>query len=148
MTEALLKTGEERPFECLRIPRTVLESIIDHARSGLPLEVCGILGGAGGTASAYYPIRNTEASGSRFLMDPREQIACMESLREQGMEVLAFCHSHPSGPPFASAEDVRLAFYPDVLTVIISLEDRDNPLVGAFRIAEGTAAMVRMEITD
>jgi len=132
--------------DILTMPRELLDAVIDHARNGLPREVCGILGGSGSSASTYHPIANTEASSTRFLMDPREQIDTMHRLWQQGMEVLAFCHSHPAGPARPSTEDIRLAFYPEVLTVIISLEDRDNPTVGAFRITGGAAEPVRIEI--
>jgi proteasome lid subunit RPN8/RPN11 len=111
--------------------------MICHAVEGLPFEVCGILGGTGTLVSRIYPMRNLKESSTRFLMSPREQIAVMDSLRLQGLEVLAFYHSHPAGPAYPSIEDVRLAFYPEVVTVIVSLESLQSPVICAFRIIQG-----------
>jgi proteasome lid subunit RPN8/RPN11 len=112
--------------------------MIAHALKGLPCEVCGILGGRGMLVTSIHLTRNLKESGSHFLMDPHEQIAAMESLRLQGLDVLAFYHSHPAGPAYPSAEDVRLAFYPEVVTVIVSLETPQAPVVVGFRIVQGS----------
>lgn len=116
----------------LKIPQSIHDMVVAHAREGLPLEICGILGGKGDTISSVHRICNTKASATRFRMEPREQIAAMDNLHLQGLDLLAFYHSHPEGPPFLSDEDIRLAFYPDVVIVIVSLEDRQNPVLGAF----------------
>jgi proteasome lid subunit RPN8/RPN11 len=132
----------------MRIPRTIREAMIAHALEGLPFEVCGILGGRGTLVSSIHPTRNLKESGSHFLMDPREQIAAMESLRLQGLEVLAFYHSHPAGPAYPSAEDVRLAFYPEAVTVIVSLESPQAPVVGGFRIVHGSISVESIDDDD
>jgi len=122
----------------LKMPRFIREAIITHAREGLPLEVCGILGGKADTLSEVYRIRNTKTSQTRFQMDPRGQIAAMDDLERRGLDLLAFYHSHPVGPSCPSEEDVRLAYYPDMAAIIIYLEDREDLLVGAFLIKEKT----------
>lgn len=126
-----------REDDVLMIEPSIREAMIVHALEGLPFEVCGILGGKDGRVFSVHPTRNLKHSGSHFLMDPREQIAVMGALRLKGMEVLAFYHSHPAGPAYPSAEDVRLAFYPEVATVIVSLENPRDPVVSAFRIGKG-----------
>jgi proteasome lid subunit RPN8/RPN11 len=126
-----------REGDVLIITRPIREAMVANAREGLPFEVCGILGGRGSVVSSVHPIRNLKQSGSHFLMDPREQIAVMGSLHRQRLDVLAFYHSHPAGPAFPSAEDVRLAFYPEVATVIVSLESLEAPVVAAFRMRKG-----------
>jgi proteasome lid subunit RPN8/RPN11 len=112
--------------------------MIAHALEGLPFEVCGILGGIGTLVSRIHPTKNLKESSTHFIMDPHDHISAMESLRLQGLEVLAFYHSHPAGPAYPSTEDVRLAFYPEVLTVIISLESPQAPVVAGFRIVQGS----------
>lgn len=130
----------------MRIGRNIYEDVISHARKGFPIEMCGILGGSGEIVTESYRIRNLKASPEHFLMDPREQIAAMKSLDDRGLELLAFYHSHPRGPAFPSAEDIRLAFYPEVTTVIISLADSDAPVLRAFRIRDGTPLETAVEI--
>lgn len=120
--------------ELLIIKSAIIDEMVSHAREGLPLEVCGILGGKGGTASVLYRVTNTEASGVHFLMDPREQLDAMDDLDARGLDMIAFYHSHPANPAWPSSEDIRLAYYPDVSIIIVSLMEPGEPDVKAFRI--------------
>lgn len=137
MYALLMKEKNRRGCDVIRIPHSIRDAIVAHALHGLPFEICGILGGRGSEVSTIHPTRNLRKSGRHFLMDPREQIAAMESLRLRGLDVIAFYHSHPAGPAYPSPEDVRLAFYPDVATVIVSLENSQAPVIAAFRIVGG-----------
>jgi proteasome lid subunit RPN8/RPN11 len=130
----------------LKITGKIYQEIIDHARAGFPLEICGILGGKGDIVSAIYRMVNTDAKSDHFMMDPREQIAVMKDLRAKGLEMTAFYHSHPEGPEYPSAEDIRLAFYPDVYSVIVSLEELDSPVLNAFTIRDGLVEMIALEV--
>lgn len=122
--------------ELLKIPSAIVEGMIEHSREGLPLEVCGILGGIEGVASVLYRVANTDASSMHFLMDPVEQLAAMEDLEAKGLDMVAFYHSHPQTTAWPSAEDVRLAFYPGVFVVIVSLVKPGEPDIRAFRIID------------
>lgn len=130
----------------LKIPEKIYDDIIAHARDGMPLEVCGILGGRGDTVFAMYRMVNTDAKSDHFMMDPREQIEVMNELRHKGLEMTAFYHSHPEGPSHPSAEDVRLAFYPDVFVLIVSLAEPSKPVMKSSKIYEGQFEMVDLEI--
>jgi len=130
----------------IRIPRPLFEDIVSHALREFPIEACGILGGTDGLVSEYHPIPNLKASTEHFLMDPREQVAVMRSFEERGIGLLAFVHSHPRGPAAPSAEDIRLAFYPEVATLIVSLADAGAPVLRAFLILEGAAREVGVEV--
>ena len=130
----------------LRIPEKIYNEIITHAREGLPLEVCGILGGIAGRISTVNRISNTDAGAEHFTMDPEQQVDVMGKLESGGFELIAFYHSHPKGPDYPSAEDIRLAFYPEVLSVIVSLADPAKPVVKSFRIANGQVEPVAIQI--
>jgi [CysO sulfur-carrier protein]-S-L-cysteine hydrolase len=131
----------------LNIPRNLYEAAIKHSIEGLPREVCGILGGSGNSVSSLHRIDNTAAGETRFLMDSKQQIAVFKRLQSLGDKPLAFYHSHPSGPPYPSDTDIKMAYYPDVITVIISLETAEKPLVAAFRIQGHVFDRVGIEIT-
>jgi proteasome lid subunit RPN8/RPN11 len=130
----------------LRIPEAIYNEIIIHAREGMPMEVCGILGGIDGCVSDIYRIANVDVSTEHFTMNPEEQIEVMMSLESKGLEAVAFYHSHPKGPDFPSSEDIRLAFYPDVLSVIVSLADPERPVLKSFRIGVGQVEPVPIRI--
>ncbi len=133
-------------LEKLKIPQSMIDALIAHAREELPLEACGILGGIDTTVAGIYRLTNVAGSTSRFQLDPHEHADVLRDLLQREMETVAFYHSHPSGPSHPSAEDVRLAYYPEVATVIISLEDREKPNVSAFLIANGNIDPVAIEV--
>lgn len=120
----------------LDVPEPVCQEMIAHCRASLPNEGCGILAGRGGQARVFYPVKNTEASPSGFFMDPAEQIRVMRTMREEGLRMLAICHSHPDGPAYPSEKDVRLAFYEDAVYLIVSFEEAE-PAVAVYGIKSG-----------
>jgi len=132
----------------LVIPEKIHRAVVVHAQNGFPLEVCGILGGDGTTVKSLYPMTNTDASNEHFMMDPREQFAAVKAMRADGEWMVAIYHSHPESPARPSQEDIRLALTPDVYHLIVSLQDREHPVVRAFRISEGVVDPVPIEITN
>jgi proteasome lid subunit RPN8/RPN11 len=121
----------------IRIPQAIHDDLIGHARSGFPLEVCGILGGTDDTVSALFRMTNTDASNEHFMMEPREQFSVVKELRSQGISMLAIYHSHPESPARPSEEDIRLALTPGVSYLIVSLQDASQPVIRSFKIADG-----------
>jgi proteasome lid subunit RPN8/RPN11 len=121
----------------IRIPKVIHDDMIAHAREGFPLEVCGLLGGAGEDVSVQFRMTNTDASNEHFMMDPKEQFAVVKRLRSSALSLLAIYHSHPETPARPSEEDIKLALTPDVSYLIISLADPEEPVVKSFKIAHG-----------
>jgi proteasome lid subunit RPN8/RPN11 len=130
----------------LKIPRDIHDDLIAHAREGFPLEICGILGGREGTIEKAFRMTNTDASNEHFSMEPREQFAVVKELRAGGLEMTAIYHSHPESPARPSTEDIRLAHTPGVSHVIISVMDRENPVLKSFKISDGTVTPEEVEI--
>ena len=130
----------------IRIPQTIHNDMISHAKEGFPLEVCGILGGGGETVSAIYRMTNTDASNEHFMMEPKEQFAVVKDLRSKGLSMLAIYHSHPETPARPSEEDIRLALTPDVSYLIVSLADAGNPVINSYRIHPGNIQTEAIDI--
>lgn len=122
------------------------EEMIDHARNGFPLEVCGILGGDGGRVSVCYPMTNTDASNEHFMMEPKEQFAVVKDLRARGISMQAIYHSHPETPARPSEEDIRLALTPMVSYVIVSLADPAAPDVKSYKITDGVSQIEELKV--
>ncbi|MFY9269716.1 MAG: adenosylmethionine--8-amino-7-oxononanoate transaminase [Candidatus Manganitrophaceae bacterium] len=133
----------------LPLPKTILEQMLSHARREAPNECCGLLAGKEKKMNEIYPILNLPEGDPaitdlqvppdrrfRYVMDPKEQFQAFKEMRKNGTELLGIYHSHPHSPAYPSSTDVRLAFYPDVHYLIISLE-KGKPAVRAFRIVEG-----------
>ena len=56
----------------MKIPRTIYEQMLEHAREEAPNECCGIVGGKDGEATTLYRATNAEHSPLRYTLDPND----------------------------------------------------------------------------
>jgi len=119
----------------LKIPSDIFKSVLSHCISTYPIEACGILAGKGDTVKKLYRTKNTEKSGVSYFMDPEEQFKIFKEMRDEGYEMTAIYHSHPYAEAYPSQKDIRLAFYPDSVYVIVGLI-HEIPEVKAFEIKD------------
>jgi proteasome lid subunit RPN8/RPN11 len=120
----------------MQIPKEIYRRMIEHAKRESPLECCGILGGRDKTVERAFELQNAEKSPTRYSMSPSEQLRVFEEMEKESLEMIAVYHSHTHTIPFPSETDVKLAFYPDISSVIISLKDEKDPVVKAFQISK------------
>lgn len=130
----------------IKIPKSIYQRMIDHAKKEQPLECCGILSGRDQTVEKAFELQNEEGSPVRYSMSPQEQLAVFEEMERESREMIAIYHSHPHTIPFPSETDVKMAFYPEVSTIIISLKDEDHPVVNAFRIGKEAIYLEDIEV--
>jgi len=130
----------------VRIPKTIFQEMVDHAKREWPLECCGILGGNDKTVQKSFEFQNTEKSPVLYSMSPREQMKVFEEMEKESMKMVAIYHSHPHTIPFPSETDVKLTFYPDVSSIIISLKEEENPVVKAFQIGKEAIYVEEIEV--
>jgi proteasome lid subunit RPN8/RPN11 len=114
-----------------------LAALIEHARSDFPYEVCGLLAGIGGRLTRHYRIPNAARSMTFYNMDARELLAAMNDMDDNEWDLLGIYHSHTHTEAYPSATDVELAFYANAVYLIVSLQDRERPVVRAFDIVDG-----------
>jgi len=100
--------------------------LFERAEHGAPREVCGVLGGYwsgnDATVTTLISVSNTAAEPRiRYELEPQAQLRAIESIEEQH-DLIGFYHSHPCGPAEPSETDTKLATWPDVVYVIVSLE--------------------------
>lgn len=112
--------------------------ILNHSVEGLPDEACGLIAGSidgeDKKIKKVYPLTNMDASNEHFSMDPKEQLKAVKDMRENELTLIGNFHSHPESPSRPSEEDKRLAFDSSVDYLILSLQDRENPVLKAFLI--------------
>lgn len=94
------------PPNRIRIARSVLEQVLDHARAALPLECCGLLLGRGDAIVGARAAANELASPVAYRIDPRDYIAAVRAARDGGLDVVGAYHSHPRGAAVPSATDL------------------------------------------
>ena len=116
----------------IRISQKFIDQMIEHSKSENPNECCGILAGTNGDISKLYKIRNASPSPYRYVMDPQEMLTSIQDADENGIDLVAFYHSHTHSPAYPSETDTRMAVesgWVDFCYVLVSLEDEDKPVV-------------------
>ncbi len=116
----------------IRISQKFIDQMIEHSKSEDPNECCGILAGTNGNISKLYKIRNASPSPYRYVMDPQEMLTSIQDADENGIDLVAFYHSHTHSPAYPSETDTRMAVesgWVDFCYVLVSLEDEDKPVV-------------------
>lgn len=123
----------------LRLAPDVRRRMVDHCLAGLPLEVCGLLGGTPDPAHAtvVYPTRNVAESARLYTVDPLEHLKADRDAEDRGLELLGVFHSHTHTEAYPSPTDVALAPDPGWHYVLVSLKEAE-PVVRSFRIVDGT----------
>lgn len=129
----------------LNIPSNICEEMVTHAKEDFPFECCGILGGKDDSICHLYKVKNSARSKVSYLMDPREQIRIFKEMRTLGIELRAVYHSHPNHPPYPSKTDVELAYYPEAVYMIISINDSMDTNIRGFRIINGEITEVDLK---
>lgn len=123
-----------------------LNEIFARARQATPFECCGLIGGHKGRAISIHPLRNVASNPQvAYEAAPEELFAAQRQMRERGEQLLAIYHSHPrSIEPVPSETDVRLAYYPAAIYLIIGLAG-DQPIMRGFRISERDRSWQQVE---
>jgi len=118
------------------------KEIVEHGLRELPNEACGLIAGTDGSAAKVFAMRNMDGSPISYRLDPKEQLHVTKEIEDTGWELWGIYHTHTHTEAYPSETDRDRArwvqpFYPDVYYLLVSLSDRNNPVVRAFRITEG-----------
>lgn len=116
----------------IRLPRTVYDAIVAHARAGKPEEICGIVRGRGLDAYEAIPARNIAAERiENYTVDP-DALRLQFDFEDAGDSMMGIYHSHPVSVAYPSATDAWNAHYPESVYLICSLEDDAAPVLRAW----------------
>ena len=119
------------------IDQGTYDRLIVHARSDMPFEVCGLLASEHGTFRKHYEIPNAARSMTYYQMDPKPMLAAFNEIDDSEWDLQAIYHSHTHTEAYPSSTDIELAFYPEAVYLIISLQEPDQPVIRAFNIVDG-----------
>ncbi len=131
----------------IELDGVVSKEIVEHGLREFPNEACGLVASKNGVAVKVFAMRNADASPVSYRLDGKEQLRVFDEIEEEGLELFAIYHSHTHSDAYPSETDRRLAFYPDSGYLIVSLSDRENPLLRAFRIADGEVEEEELQVT-
>ena len=128
----------------MRIAKSLLDQLVDHALDEAPNECCAVVGMDGDRAASVYLARNSFQSPMRFEIHPQDLLRIYTQTEERG-EDLAIYHSHPKTEAYPSQTDVNLARgWPGAPWLICSLAE--EPVVRAFRLADGAVEEVELVV--
>ena len=135
----------------LIISSALAQQMVEHARTELPNEACGLLAGSlsEGRASAFHATRNAEASPLRYNVHPDDLVRATLAIEDGGEDLVAIFHSHTRSPAVPSATDRRTAQYPDAFYVLATLADPAAAVsdsLRAWRIRDGESTEVPLRI--
>jgi [CysO sulfur-carrier protein]-S-L-cysteine hydrolase len=126
--------------------------IVAHCYDGLPNEACGVLAGPIegaseplGPVTEVYPCENADASARSYTVDSRQLLQAMRDAESRGEELVGVWHSHTHTDAYPSDTDVRQAFEPTWIYVIVSLK-QPEPVLRAYRIRDGSIHEVDVEV--
>lgn len=136
-------------MKTITIKKQDVKTMISYAKSKLPQEACGLLGGieedGKKVVKKIYFLTNLDASNEHFSLDPGEQLKAIKDMRANGLKPLGNWHSHPESPSRPSEEDKRLAYDSKASYMILSLMD-DEPVLHSFHIEDGNSEKEELQL--
>jgi len=148
----LARTGVPFATPTLQLSLEQYRVIVAHCYDGLPDEACGLLAGPidgtgepTGAVSAVYPCTNADASARTYTVDSRDLLHAMRDAEARSEELVGVWHSHTHTDAYPSDTDVRQAFEPGWVYVLVSLRHAD-PVLRAYRIRDGATDEVAVAV--
>ena len=119
------------------MPQAARRALLAQARRARPRECCGLLVGRRRAVAFVFATRNLETDPNRFRVDDAAHIELRRVLRActPALEVVGVYHSHPRGAARLSPSDVREAYYPQWIHVVVGLAGRAS--IRAFDLRRG-----------
>jgi proteasome lid subunit RPN8/RPN11 len=116
------------------------KEIVEQGLREFPNECCGVIAAASDTPVKVFPMRNADASPATYRLDGKEQLQVFDEMEERGWDLWAIYHSHTHSEAYPSDTDRRLAFYPEARYLVLSLADREAPVLRSFFVRDGEVA--------
>lgn len=138
----------------IKLTKSDYNKIVGYAESELPNEACGLIAGkiddenGNKIIQKVYLLTNVDKSNEHFSLDPKEQLAAVKDMRANGFVPLGNWHSHPESPSRPSDEDKRLAYDSKASYMILSLMDKNEPVLNSFRIKGDNAEKEELIIEE
>jgi proteasome lid subunit RPN8/RPN11 len=123
------------------------KEIVEQALREFPNEACGLIAAEAGVPVKVFAMTNADASPVTYRLDGKEQLTVFDELDERGWALWAIYHSHTHTDAFPSETDRKLAFYPESRYLILSVADREQPVIRAFSIVDGEVEEEELTVT-
>jgi proteasome lid subunit RPN8/RPN11 len=118
------------------IDSVLFKEIVEQGLREFPNECCGVIAADDDGPVKVFPARNIDASPATYRLDGKDQLRIADEIDERGWQTWGFYHSHTHSEAYPSPTDRRQAFYPETRYLILSLEDREHPVMRSFFIRD------------
>jgi [CysO sulfur-carrier protein]-S-L-cysteine hydrolase len=146
--EGRASRGPARPGEVMaELDGVFYKEIVEQSLREFPNEACGVIAAEAGVPVRVYPMVNADASPTTYRLDAKEQLRVFDELDDRGWDLWAIYHSHTHTTAYPSKTDRSQAFYPESRYLILSLEDRDAPVLRSFFIRDGEVEEEELTVT-
>jgi len=131
----------------------LFKELVEQALREFPNECCGLIAAEDDVAVKVFPMTNADASPATYRLDGTEQLKVFNELEERGWDLWAIYHSHTHSEASPSKTDVSRAHYPDgsptypgVRYLVLSLEERSDPVLRSFFFTDGVVTEEELSI--
>jgi proteasome lid subunit RPN8/RPN11 len=124
----------------------LFKEIVEQALREFPNECCGLIAAEGAGPVKVFPMTNADASPATYRLDGTEQLHVFDELDERGWDLWGIYHSHTHSDAYPSETDTRLAFYPEARYLVLSLQDRADPVMRSFWIQDGQITEEELQV--
>ncbi len=138
----------------ITIAARLMQQITQAAEDAYPNECCGLLAGYGdfdaeATITHVQPSNNVAEDGirDRFEVDPKVRFDLMRELEGTPERIIGHYHSHPDHPAKPSAHDLKMAFEPDLLWLIVGLSKGRVTEASVHRVDPEAPAFTEMQLS-
>jgi proteasome lid subunit RPN8/RPN11 len=130
------------------------KEIVEQGLREFPNECCGLIAAVDGVPTKGFPMKNADASPATYRLDGTEQLRVFDQMEQSGLDLWAIYHSHTHSEAYPSPTDIQRAHYPDgsptypgIRYLLLSLEERANPVLRSFLFVEGEVTEEELTIT-
>jgi proteasome lid subunit RPN8/RPN11 len=136
----------------ITLTKQQFEQLVDYATGKLPNEACGLIAGIKSgdkkVVAKIYFLPNEDLSPEHYTISPAEQLKAIKDMRANNLELLGNWHSHPDTPSRMSYEDIALAHDPKASYLILSLQNRQVPILHSFNVKQNNSQQEILIIED
>lgn len=141
----------------IRLTSEQLRQIADHGAAEYPNECCGLLVGDDESDGSITVVRvvpspnvASERRADRFEVDPQIRIDLeieLRDRRDRRDRIIGHYHSHPDHPARPSETDLERALEPELIWLIISVEEGRAGAPRAYKLDSGGDGFTEVEIS-
>jgi [CysO sulfur-carrier protein]-S-L-cysteine hydrolase len=129
------------------------KEIVEQALREFPNECCGVVAAdSHGAPVKVFPATNIDASSATYRIDAKDQLRIEREIEDEGWGTWGYYHSHTHSEAYPSPTDRRQGklvgqFYPNVRFLIVSVEQREAPVLRSFFIRDREVEEEELTIT-